>query len=261
MGRKKIIQKPDEEQGWLLTYTDCMTLLLCFFILMYALAKESGSKTKVPGRASMNKFGEKAFTGTMDKLTQDVFVDKENSKKVIVPKDAAGRKKQQQDPVQEPDEQSDEKTTKLTLEHVQDRIIHEALEQVVTVKPKNNLSFKLLLPGRILFKPGRADLKQEHLSILNKIRTILSEITFNKLVVEGHTDTRPLLAGSLYRSNWELSTARASRVVSFLSEYIEDNKFMAEGKAFTELMNTKDPFASENRRIELHIYVDRPDDR
>lgn len=73
---------------------------------------------------------------------------------------------------------------------------------------------------RVLFDSGEAELKPDGESVLRKVAAVLGQHPNVKLHVIGHTDNVPIRAGarSRYPSNWELSTARASAAVRFLSE-------------------------------------------
>src|SRR5688572_22596661 len=70
------------------------------------------------------------------------------------------------------------------------------------------------LPDALLFHSGRADLQESAKVLLSKITPELKNFT-GDIVVEGHTDDLPLGARSPYKSNWELSVARAFSVITF----------------------------------------------
>jgi chemotaxis protein MotB len=73
---------------------------------------------------------------------------------------------------------------------------------------------------RILFDSGEADLKPDGAAVLRKVAAILEQHTNLLIQVVGHTDNVPIRPGARARfpSNWELSTARATAAVRFLSE-------------------------------------------
>jgi chemotaxis protein MotB len=73
----------------------------------------------------------------------------------------------------------------------------------------------LELPSEVLFPSGSADLsKTGELNVL-QVGLILKDMPDRRFLVVGHTDSAPL-NGSIYKDNWELSTARALTVVRFL---------------------------------------------
>jgi len=110
--------------------------------------------------------------------------------------------------------------------------------------------------GAAVLRPeGRAELDQLAVALLDLEKRIPAEINW-VLRVDGHTDTRPLSAASPFKSNWELSAARAISVVQYLmSKGIPPQRLVAAG--FGEFQpidpGTTDEAFSRNRRIELKL--------
>jgi chemotaxis protein MotB len=112
---------------------------------------------------------------------------------------------------------------------------------------------------RVLFDSGEADLKPDGEAVLKKVATILSEHPKLTIHVIGHTDNVPIRAGARGRfaSNWELSTARATAAVRFLSEKagIDPRRLGAVG--YGEYRPVADNSTAEgrarNRRIAITI--------
>src|SRR4029077_3457458 len=73
------------------------------------------------------------------------------------------------------------------------------------------------LPDALLFNSGHADLQMPAKVLIDKIAPELRNFN-GDIVVEGHTDDLPLGSRSPFRSNWELSVARAFSVITFLTE-------------------------------------------
>jgi chemotaxis protein MotB len=110
--------------------------------------------------------------------------------------------------------------------------------------------------GAAMLRPeGRAELDQLATALLELEKKIPSGINW-VLRVDGHTDTRPLTGNSQFRSNWELSAARAISVVQYLiGRGVAPQRLVAAG--FGEFQpidpgTTEDAF-SRNRRIELKL--------
>jgi chemotaxis protein MotB len=112
---------------------------------------------------------------------------------------------------------------------------------------------------KILFDSGSADIKPEGLKVLGRLGAVLKKVTDKQIRVEGHTDNVPI-GGKLaerFPTNWELSAARATNVVKFLTEKVGvDPKFLL---AAAYSMNrpvanndTKEGRA-QNRRIEIAL--------
>jgi len=110
--------------------------------------------------------------------------------------------------------------------------------------------------GQATLRPeGRAELDQLAGALLDLEKQIPSEINW-VLRVDGHTDTRQLSATSPFKSNWELSSARAISVVQYLiSKGVPPQRLVAAG--FGEFQpidqGSSDEAFSHNRRIELKL--------
>jgi len=110
--------------------------------------------------------------------------------------------------------------------------------------------------SEVLFDSGRAKLRTDSLSKLDKVAGVLNTTVADLNVgVEGHTDNRPIKKSG-WKSNWELSTARALSVLHYLSE-----KSVAEPRLAAIGYGEYKPVASndtkegrqKNRRVEIVI--------
>jgi chemotaxis protein MotB len=110
-----------------------------------------------------------------------------------------------------------------------------------------------LLTDDVLFDSGRAVLKPPAGPILAHVARLLKLAGRHDVMVEGHTDNMPI-RGSLYPTNWELSTARASTVVRFLIGHgAAKMRMAASGYAALHPISTNSTAAgrSRNRRVEI----------
>ncbi len=110
--------------------------------------------------------------------------------------------------------------------------------------------------GAAVLRPeGRAELDQLAAALLELEKKIPPDINW-VLRVDGHTDTRPVSAASSFKSNWDLSAARAISVVQYLiTKGVPPQRLVAAG--FGEFQpidpGTTDEAFSRNRRIELKL--------
>jgi len=111
----------------------------------------------------------------------------------------------------------------------------------------------LELPSEVLFPSGSAELsKSGELNVL-QVGLILKEMPDRRFLVVGHTDAAPL-NGSIYKDNWELSTARSLTVVRFLVQagMKAQNLIPAgEGEHDPVSDNSSTAGRARNRRIEI----------
>ena len=71
------------------------------------------------------------------------------------------------------------------------------------------------LGDKILFDPGKTDLKPEGKDALTQVTAVLKSLPNRNFQIAGHTDNAPMKSAK-FRSNWDLSTARAVEVLNFM---------------------------------------------
>ncbi len=109
------------------------------------------------------------------------------------------------------------------------------------------------MSDKILFDPGRTKLKGEGQGALKQLAAVLKDIGTRDFLVAGHTDNIPIKTRR-YRSNWELSAARAVQVVKFLqNEGVDPKRLAAAGYSEFDPVgdNSTDDGRRTNRRIEI----------
>ena len=121
----------------------------------------------------------------------------------------------------------------------------------------------LTMLGQVLFDSGEAELTPLGLDIMKQVGEVLATLPNKNIQVEGHTDNNPIY-GRLqqrYPTNWELSTARATRVLRFLIEQtgMDPKEFAATGYADTRpaASNETEEGQAQNRRVEIVLYPER----
>lgn len=122
------------------------------------------------------------------------------------------------------------------------------------VKIKNG-KMVLELPSAILFPSGVADLSEEGKGVLMQVASVLKDIKGREFQVAGHTDNVPIKSKK-FKSNWELSTARAVSVVAFLQENgVSATNLSAAGYSEYQpaASNDTEEGKAQNRRIEITL--------
>ena len=135
----------------------------------------------------------------------------------------------------------------------------EDMENSITIEAELD-SQKITFKDMILFDSGKADLKEDGQRILQTIGKVLLDHAgvYASLRIEGHTDNVPLDGGGKFRSNWDLSSSRATVVVEFLNKLGLDpagGKLYAAGYSefSPKVNNDTDINRGRNRRIEMII--------
>ncbi|MDG1295040.1 MAG: peptidoglycan -binding protein [Planktomarina sp.] len=123
---------------------------------------------------------------------------------------------------------------------------------------------RFVFSSEVLFASGRAELTAAGRKEISKVANILKDVTEEipqnidwVLQVDGHTDDQPILPGSKFQNNWELSQARALSVVLYLmtSEQMPPRRLSANGFGEYQPINPANSRVAraQNRRIELKL--------
>lgn len=230
--KKKRKSHDDEEhidESWLLPYSDLLTLLLALFIVLFASGSINNNKLQQI-MISMNT----ALSGQGSSIIQ-----KENT---LVTKEIDQKKKETE-------------TEKLhgLMEQIEGYIEARGLEKVITIKDEPK-GIKLSLKDVILFESGKADLKGDSLVILKDLLDLIKQVK-NPISIEGHTDNVPI-TNNEFKSNWELSAARALSVLYFFEDKgIPSNKLQFSGFGEQNPLYPNDTFEHRqiNRRVDITI--------
>lgn len=113
---------------------------------------------------------------------------------------------------------------------------------------------------RVLFDSGQAQIKPAGLKVLKQVGDVLTKVTDKQIRIEGHTDNVPISTKlqDRFKTNWELSTARATTVVRYLIDQgsVDRQLISAVGYAETRPIasNDSEEGRSSNRRIEIVLY-------
>jgi chemotaxis protein MotB len=108
---------------------------------------------------------------------------------------------------------------------------------------------------RILFDPGKTQLKKEGAETLKEVTAVLKDVEGRDFQVAGHTDNAPIRSAR-FHSNWDLSTARAVEVVNFMvASGMEAKRLSAAGYADQAPVETNETpeGRTKNRRIEITL--------
>lgn len=119
----------------------------------------------------------------------------------------------------------------------------------VTDEPQGQ---RVTIAGDGLFASGRADVQASRLPLLVAIGEALDRVP-GRIVVTGHSDNVPVSAFGRYKSNWDLSEARADAVKTILAAHTDAGRLTAEGLADTQPVAGNDTAQgrARNRRVEI----------
>ncbi|MFW6021310.1 MAG: OmpA/MotB family protein [Guyparkeria sp.] len=264
-------QVEDDQNYWLLTMVDLMTLLLTLFVLLAAYAYQhkaehpiepgSGAQTDEPAKTDRPAASD--ATGQTDPpevviggdkphpdartASGDALIGERHEQLFAEPGDAESHQEQpkgSEESRSEKDEQADDQASALAgrFEDMGDDVEVSAIADRVQLRVKDN----------ILFPTGEAGLSDPGRALLARLAERLDDSDY-RITVEGHTDDRPIQTWR-YPSNWELSAARAAAVVrELVAGGIRPTRLHAVGMADTQPIADNDTATgrAENRRVDL----------
>lgn len=251
--------------GWKDTFSDLMNLLLCFFVLLYAMSNVDQVKYAELVASLSNSFsifsgGEKAVGD--GQLVSSGASQLNNLDDYYSDMGKASESEKEEDPMSELEKQQKEeqqKSTEQLYSDIVEKTEENRLQDSVQVSMDNSYQYVMIsLSGGILFDLGSADIRSGALPIISRVGDILKSYTNKRIKIEGHTDNVPIGSTSKYSSNWELSTARATSVLQYLQQKKGLNvKYLeASGRASVDPVadNKTQSGRSKNRRVEIKIY-------
>ncbi len=237
MARKPKQEPPENHERWLITYADLITLLLVFFIIMYAMSKIDTEKYTVLSQALNFQFTK----------ADAILPNGQGVIGQISPKAGDSKAKEEND--------KKEKELQELLQKVKAYIEEQQLQTQVSATDTPR-GVAITLNDLFLFDLGKADLKQASYPILEKLASFLPTLNVD-ISIEGHTDNLPLATGSAYRDNWGLSNARSLSVLRYFiyNTGLDKNKFISTAYADTrpKVPNDSDENRSKNRRVEIIV--------
>jgi len=132
----------------------------------------------------------------------------------------------------------------------------EGLQKIASVKVEQR-KIRIVFSEPVLFDSGSADLHPSARNVLHRVAEVLKALP-NPVTIEGHTDDVPLRGGAAYRTNWQLSMARAYSVLQDLidREGLQPRRLSAVGYGEFKPVRPNDTpeGRSANRRIEINIF-------
>jgi chemotaxis protein MotB len=252
----------DNHERWLVSYADFVTLLFAFFVVMYSISSVNEGKYKVLSETLNRVFGEVGVIAPAD----IVQVGDPVRDLVVLPE--AFPLARQDNPLTEIEEDiqsqavdairqaaSQQRVYDELAISLQDYITHDLIDVI-----KNGDRIEININARMLFGSGDTRLSREALDALRQVSLSLLNIP-NPVQVEGHTDNVPI-TNQLYRSNWELSAARAAAVVHFLSaQGVPPSRLAAVGMGEHRPVaeNETEEGRAANRRVTLLILGAEPE--
>ncbi|MGB3610974.1 MAG: flagellar motor protein MotD [Cellvibrio sp.] len=252
MIRRRRAEVHVNQERWLVSYADFITLLFAFFVVMYSISQVNQSKYRVLSETFEHAFNSRQVTPdtTSSNPTRKVINPIQVGEPALSPApsaiDITPNSSSTPEPL--PVDQLEE-ISSLFNERFAD-LINDELVSVTS----NELWLQIELRDSILFASGGAEPSLQAQAIFDEIGSILKNYP-NPIQVEGFTDNIPI-SNPRYPSNWELSSARATAIVKLLAARgVAPQRLSAVGYGeFQPVASNEHPDGrAQNRRVALMI--------
>ncbi len=224
---------------WMVTFGDLLSLLLTFFVLLFSMATLDDKSLKEMFSTFSGGAGVLMFSDTFpieSPIPESVFVPKQFQ----VTEFLRFLQKEMEEDTTVSTETSD--------------LVEAMLMEDVSIK-KRGPTFILSFQNKEMFSAGSSEINPKLTSILKRLGGVL-RFSSSRIVVEGHTDDIPI-STPRYPSNWELSSARAAKVMDFFLENTTVGKDRISIAGFGDskpvVRNINDAFRARNRRVDILI--------
>lgn len=275
--------------AWMATFADLMSLLMCFFVLLLSFSEMDVLKYKQLAGSMRNAFGVQREINVRDipkgtsviaqefspgrpdptpinevrqatvddtrssleigeRTPQDKKIDQQSEIEVSVDEDLAKQLlvEKLQSLIKATEQDARKLASALKKEISTGKVDVETRGRRIVIRVREQGSFP----------SGSAELRRQFRPVMATVRDVLKGVP-GKISVEGHTDSIPI-ATAKFRSNWDLSSARALSVAHelFVGNRVDHNRFMVTGFADTKplVANDSDENRARNRRVEIVIH-------
>ena len=243
---KKREEKEPNHERWLLTYSDLITLLMIFFVIMYASSTVSATKYQ-----QLSKSLNAAFSGG-------------SGKSIVGDESGVSSLDSSSTP---PDKTTvDEKSAADITKAIEENKMEAIKKNVDNYLKKNGLSssvstkidergLAISLNSTLMFDVGKANVIPGYSKKLISIGKILNNVN-NYIRIEGHTDDTPI-SNNEFSSNWQLSAIRATNVTELLISQSGINSKRISAVAYGEnrpiANNSSQVGKAKNRTVDIVI--------
>jgi chemotaxis protein MotB len=235
MGRRHQHEEHANHEAWAIPYGDLVTLLLAFFVVMYAMSSVNEGKYRILSDSLVAAFrgsprtlqpiqvGEKSVGSgadiNMTIVQQAMLTGQPRSMLEPSPLQVADQSQGARHAADNAYEAEHSSSAVAELESVAaevEQAMSELIRDQMIVVRRHGLWVEVEIRTDILFPSGVAKLSPEAQNILKQLALTLKPFP-NAIRVEGHTDNRPIKSAA-FTSNWELSAARAASVVHLFTD-------------------------------------------
>ncbi len=260
MSRNRQEDPPMRTDGWMNTFADLMNLLLCFFVMLFAMSDVDAEKFQqiVASFSSSYSILDGGSSGIEDGMLIASGASQLNDLSEYyssMGKNEDGEDRTDLDDAQDILDKAGLQESENMGESISDFLDKAGRSDVVEVQVTQHYVC-LNMKGALLFASASATLTDEAMLLLDDVAVVLKEYEDHLIEIEGHTDNIPINSG-IFTSNNVLSDYRALSVFEYLVDAgINPAKLKHSGRGEYAPIATNDTAEgrAQNRRVEIKIY-------
>jgi chemotaxis protein MotB len=257
-------EEHENHERWLVSGYDMMTLLFAVFVVLFAISSTNISKVKILKQSLQEAFSGPVLTGGRAMMeTGDQSYAEQSASAPPLPSLSPAQALEERMSASEDEGKAAAEAKEAAAKEEQsfqalkrriDALVQEAglADKVSTTVSLRGLKIRLMT-DKLLFNSGSAVINPGAFHTLDEIGHIIAVEAEHPVLVEGHTDDRPITT-SQYPSNWQLSGARAAAVVQRLvSDGVKPKRTSLSGYASQHPVDSNATAVgrARNRRVEI----------
>lgn len=243
--------------AWVMTFADLMSLLLAFFVLLFSFSELDKQKFKELSGSMKDAFGVQREVPAFNPPIGDSIISRDFSPGMPTPTEQDQVRQEAMKELTEMRKQGeneeDENDLLRDLEKVLNYLEVEIAKGVVEVQSDGERVITIRIRETGSFPSGSAELSNDFNPVIVKIARLTNEIG-GRVAVAGHTDILPI-STERFRSNWELSSARAVTVLEEIvaKGELDPARFQVAGFGATRPIDSNATVEgrARNRRVEV----------
>jgi chemotaxis protein MotB len=247
-GRRRGEEEAHNDERWLLTYADMITLLMALFMVLFSISSVNISKFKDLQRSLQDAFSGRVLPGGRS-IKEAGGSDQVETAGQSLPNPAL---QQRQGGLASAAAREQDDFQKLKAQIDAYARAHGLSTKISTRVDRRGLHVRVLT-DRLFFDSGSADIQPDGLTVVSKLSQLFAAERAHPVQVEGHTDPQPIHSDR-FPTNWELSAARASSVVrTMVGDGVTAARLSAVGRAYLDPIAANDSAdgRARNRRVEF----------